>query len=220
MKTKKLLPSILSADFLDLRSAITMVEQAGADMLHVDVMDGHFVPNLTLGPMVVKAITRHTRLPLDVHLMVTDPERWIDPFVDAGAHALSFHIESTPHAHRVIDRIHEKGGLAGVCVNPGTPLSSIEAVLEFVDYVVVMTVNPGFPGQQFIEAGLEKIRVLREWIDVRGFTTQIEVDGGIKEHNIRRARDAGADWFVVGSGIYGSEDPAGMTRRLKEILSE
>ena len=220
MSDYSLLPSVLSADFAHLADAVALVERAGADMLHVDVMDGHFVPNLTIGPSVVRAIAKITALPMDVHLMVSDPEAWVEPFMEAGARALSFHIESTPHAHRVVSQIQSMGGLAGICINPGTPVGAVEALLEFVDYVVVMTVNPGFAGQTFIEAGLEKIRLLREWIDVRGFSTLIEVDGGIKEHNIRRAREAGANWFVVGSGIFGVDDPAAMTRRLKEILAE
>ena len=218
MTEKRLLPSILSADLAHLAEAVQLVEKNGADMLHVDVMDGHFVPNLTFGPLLVKALRNITRLPLDVHLMVAEPEPWAEAFIDAGAQAISFHLEATPHWHRLATRIRDRGALAGVALNPGTPLSWVEAILEFVDYVVIMTVNPGFAGQDFIEAGLEKIRVLREWIEVRGFEVCIEVDGGIKLHNIRQALDAGADWFVVGSGIYRTEDPAATTRQLKEIL--
>ena len=214
-----LLPSVLSADFAHLAASVQAVAAAGADMFHIDVMDGHFVPNLTMGPGIARTVASLTDLGLDVHLMVARPEDWVEPFIKAGARAVSFHVEATPHCHRLLTRIRELGARAGLALNPGTPVSCLEAALEFADYVLVMTVNPGFPGQTFIPAGLEKIRLLRSLAEARGYEFAIEVDGGIKEHNIHEARDAGAHWFVVGSGIFRAADPAAMTRRLKEILN-
>jgi len=217
---RRLLPSILSADFAHLAQQVQAVEQAGADMLHVDIMDGHFVPNLTMGPLVVEALRRSTRLPMDVHLMVARPQDWAEAFIEAGASAVSFHVEAYPHWHRLAQLIRKKGALAGIALNPGTPLNWVESMLEYVDYVVVMTVNPGWGGQTWIEGCLEKVRLLRDWIDVRGFEVLIEVDGGIHEGNVAQVVQAGANWIVAGSAIFCAPDPAEAARRLKQRILE
>jgi ribulose-phosphate 3-epimerase len=217
---RRLLPSILAADFAHLAQQVQAVEQAGADMLHVDIMDGHFVPSLTMGPWVVEALRRSTRLPMDVHLMVARPQDWVEAFIEAGASAVSFHVEAYPHWHRLAQQIRKKGALVGIALNPGTPLNWVESMLEYVDYVVVMTVNPGWGGQTWIEGCLEKVRLLRDWIDVRGFEVLIEVDGGIHEGNVAQVVQAGANWIVAGSAIFRAPDPAEATRRLKQRILE
>jgi ribulose-phosphate 3-epimerase len=217
---RRLLPSILAADFAHLAQQVQAVEQAGADMLHVDIMDGHFVPSLTMGPWVVEALRRSTRLPMDVHLMVARPQDWVEAFIEAGASAVSFHVEAYPHWHRLAQQIRKKGALAGIALNPGTPLNWVESMLEYVDYVVVMTVNPGWGGQTWIEGCLEKVRLLRDWIDVRGFEVLIEVDGGIHEGNVAQVVQAGANWIVAGSAIFRAPDPSEATRRLKQRILE
>ncbi len=202
----KISPSILSADFTRLGEDIKAVENAGADYIHVDVMDGHFVPNITIGPMIVEAAKRVTDLPLDVHLMISDPDRFIDEFVDAGADILTVHAETVNHLHRTIQYIKEKGVSAGVCLNPATPLNILEYILDDLDMVVAMTVNPGFGGQKFIPEVIPKITLLREMIKKRGLKTEIEVDGGISPDTINQVSSAGADVFVAGSAIFYSED--------------
>jgi len=199
-------PSILSADFSKLGKEVRAVEKAGADWIHVDVMDGHFVPNITLGPLVVKAVHEVTILPLDVHLMIENPECYIDDFAKAGASMISVHAETCVHLNRTIAQIREAGAQAGVVLNPSTPLSAVDWVLEYVDLVLIMSVNPGFGGQQFIPNSLSKIRALRRIIDDRGLTILIEVDGGVNTKTISDIAQAGADVFVAGSAIFGSED--------------
>jgi ribulose-phosphate 3-epimerase len=200
---KKIAPSILSADFSRLAEEIQKVEAAGADLIHVDVMDGHFVPNLTIGPPIVRAIRKVTRLPLDVHLMITNPDAFIPDFTKAGSDYLTVHVETCPHLHRTIQSIRENGVKAGVTLNPATSLSLIEPILPFVDLVLIMSVNPGFGGQAFIP---EVLRAAREMIDRAGRPVELEVDGGLKVENVGEISKAGADIFVAGSAVFHSED--------------
>ena len=200
----KLAPSILSADFSKLLEDIKMVEEAGCDMLHIDVMDGHFVPNITIGPLVVKSLKGKTKLPLDVHLMIENPDKYIPQFVDAGAHIISVHSETCPHLHRTIQLIRDHGVKAAVALNPATPLNVLEYILEDLDMVLLMTVNPGFGGQDFIEFSLSKISALRKMIEERGLDIDIQVDGGIKTDNVKKIVRAGADIIVAGSAIFDS----------------
>jgi ribulose-phosphate 3-epimerase len=202
----RIAPSILSADFSKLGEELTAVERAGADWIHVDVMDGHFVPNITIGPFVVEAVKRSTSLPLDVHLMIEKPERYVGDFVRAGAATVGVQVEACPHLHRTIGQIREAGARACVVLNPATPASAVETVLGDVDQVLVMTVNPGFGGQKFIESMLPKIERLRGWIDERGLEVALEVDGGIAVETIGRAARAGADVFVAGTAVFGAPD--------------
>ena len=209
-------PSILSADFARLAEEIQVVERAGASLLHVDVMDGRFVPNITIGLPVVKAIARATRLPLDAHLMIVEPGQYAEQFVAAGAQMVSVHIEADPHAHRTLSAIRAAGGRAGIAINPGTSLSAVEEVLKFADYVLLMSVNPGFGGQKFIPESLDKLRRLRSMIDERGLTTRIEIDGGIDRDNIAEVAAAGAEIIVSGSAIFSAKDPGVAFRELRE----
>jgi len=205
----RLAPSILSADFARLGSQIQEVEAAGADWIHVDVMDGHFVPNLTMGPAVVEACRRATRLPLDVHLMVEEPSRFLEAFADAGADHLTIHIEACPHVHQVIQSIRAMGRRAGISLNPGTPPEAVREILPLVDIVLVMSVNPGYSGQQFIEAVLPKIQTLRRWIEEGRFAAVIEVDGGIDAATAPLAAGAGAEVFVAATAVFGHKDGIG-----------
>ena len=209
-------PSILSADFTCLGEQIQIVERAGASLLHVDVMDGRFVPNITVGFPVVKAISRATRLPIDAHLMIVEPGRYAEQFVKAGAQMVSIHIEADPHAHRTLTTIRDAGARAGIALNPATPLSALDEAVKFADYVLLMSVNPGFGGQEFIPASLDKIRRLRKMIDERGLKTRIEVDGGIDSDNIAEVTSAGAEIIVSGSAIFATPDPATALRELRE----
>jgi ribulose-phosphate 3-epimerase len=218
--TKLIAPSILSADFNRLGEEVHAVEAAGADWIHADVMDGHFVPNITFGPLVVAAVRKITRLPIDVHLMIENPDRYIQAFAEAGANWISVQVETCPHLNRAVQQIKEAGAKAGVVLNPSTPLSALDWVLEYADYVLIMSVNPGFGGQAFIGNSLEKIRRLRRMIDDRGVATLIEVDGGIKENNIAEVAEAGADVFVAGSAIFGQKDYRQVIARFKEIIGE
>jgi ribulose-phosphate 3-epimerase len=213
-------PSILSADFARLGEEIKAVERGGAGLIHVDVMDGHFVPNITIGPMVVKAARRATDLPLDCHLMITDPDLYIDDFARAGANLISVHVEAVVHLHRTLTAIRDLGCRPGVVLNPATPLSTIEEALSFVDYVLIMSVNPGFGGQSFISTALDKISRLRGMIDSRGLDVEIEVDGGIDLSNVAEVVRRGASWIVAGSAIFGKEDPAQATRAMREKALE
>lgn len=214
----RIAPSILSADFTILGEEIKAVVKAGADLLHVDVMDGHFVPNITLGQPVVASIDRATDLPLDVHLMIASPERYIEEFRKAGADWISVHAEATSHLHRTVQQIKEAGARAGVALNPATPLSSLDAVLGDLDFVLIMTVNPGFGGQKFIRSMLEKIRTLRARIDDEGLAVDIEVDGGIKIDNAAEVARAGGDVFVAGSAVFQSKDYNATLAALRERL--
>ncbi|MFC1858347.1 ribulose-phosphate 3-epimerase [Thermodesulfobacteriota bacterium] len=203
---KLIAPSILSADFSRLGEEIQAVESAGADWIHVDVMDGHFVPNITLGPLIVEAVNRVTSLPLDVHLMIENPDQYIADFADAGADLISVQVETCTHLNRTIQTIKELDVGAGVVLNPATPLHSISWILEDIDLVLIMSVNPGFGGQSFISNSLDKIRALRKMIETRELSTLIEVDGGVNENTISEVSQAGTDVFVAGSAIFGKED--------------
>jgi len=217
---KFIAPSILSADFSKLGDEIRSVENAGADWIHVDVMDGSYVPNITMGPLIVKAARNVTSLPIDVHLMIEDPDRYINDFAKAGASVISVHIEACVHLNRTIQIIKEFGLRAGVALNPSTPLSSLDWILEYIDLAVIMSVNPGFGGQTFITNTLEKIRALRSMIEGRNLSTLIEIDGGVCEENIKDISIAGSDVFVAGSAIFGSPDYkktiAGFKKRIGE----
>jgi ribulose-phosphate 3-epimerase len=203
---KKIAPSILSADFSRLGEEVKAAEEAGADYIHVDIMDGHFVPNITVGPLVVEALRRATRLPLDVHLMIQNPDPFLEDFSKAGADILTVHVEAVVHLHRTLMEIKKRGALAGVSLNPATALCALEPALEYADLVLVMTVNPGFGGQEFIPSMLPKIEQLRRLIDQKGWRLELEVDGGIKVENIGQIAKAGADVFVSGSGIFKTDD--------------
>jgi ribulose-phosphate 3-epimerase len=211
----KIAPSILSADFARLGDEVRALEQGGADFVHLDVMDGHFVPNITIGPDIVRAVNRVTNLPLDVHLMVTNPENFLEDFIEAGADYLTVHVEAQPHLHRTVTRIQELGAGAGVSLNPSTPASFLEEILPQSDLILVMSVNPGFGGQSFIPSSLDKVKVLREMIDRCGGKALLEVDGGIKVENAAPLREAGADILVSGSGVFGGGDYGKTIARLR-----
>jgi len=217
---KKIAPSILSADFSRLGEEIRAVEAGGADYIHVDVMDGHFVPNITIGPLVVEAVRKVTNLPLDVHLMISDPELYIPEFAKAGADIIVIHAEATVHLHRTVQLIKSFGKKAGVALNPATSLSALDYVLSDLDLVLLMTVNPGFGGQSFIDACVPKIQSLRGMLDRHGLETELEVDGGVKTDNIDRIAHAGADVFVAGSAVFGSRDYAATIAELKRKAQE
>ena len=202
----KVAPSILSSDFSHLAEEIQTIQSAGADMVHIDVMDGSFVPNITIGSPVVKSLRNTTNLDFDVHLMIEHPETQINAFVDAGADIVTFHVEATHHAHRVIQQIKSRGVRAGIAVNPGTSLAMIEEVLGDVDMVLVMTVNPGFGGQRFIDSQLDKVHMLYHTIEDMGYECDIEVDGGINAKTSELVREAGANILVAGSAVYGADD--------------
>jgi ribulose-phosphate 3-epimerase len=209
-------PSILSADFGRLAEEIRAVEEAGADWIHVDVMDGHFVPNLTIGPVVIQAVRAATSLPLDVHLMIESPDTFIDSYAEAGADRIAVHVEACPHLHRTVAHVREAGARAGVALNPATPVAAIEPILGDVDQVVVMTVNPGFGAQKFIESILPKISQIRRWIDERELAVELEVDGGVGPGTIGRVARAGGNAFVAGSAIFHKPDYAATIAELRK----
>ena len=209
-------PSILSADFARLGAEIEAAERGGATLVHVDVMDGHFVPNITIGLPVVRSLARATRLPLDAHLMIEEPGRYAEQFADAGAAMVSVHVEADPHLHRTLAGIRRQGAKAGVVLNPATPVAALEEALEFADYVLVMSVNPGFGGQKFIRAATGKVRRLKRMIDERGLATRIEIDGGIDRDTIAEVAAAGAEIMVAGTAVFGQGDPE---RAVRELLA-
>ena len=212
----RIAPSILSANFTELGREVLAAERGGADVIHVDVMDGHFVPNITIGPLVVRALKRVVSVPLDVHLMIEDPDRYIDAFIDAGAAMVSVHVEVLPHLHRTIAAIKARGIKAGVVLNPATPIVSIENVAADVNYVLVMSVNPGFGGQTFIPRSLDKIRAVRAMLDAAGnHDAPIEVDGGVDLDTVAQVVQAGAEMLVAGNAIFGGGQPEDATRTLK-----
>jgi ribulose-phosphate 3-epimerase len=210
-----LCPSILSADFARLGEAVALVGDH-ADVIHVDVMDGHYVPNLTMGPMVVSAIRPYTQLPLDVHLMVDEPMNWLEPYAEAGADTLVIHAEVSTHVHRALDQIKSLGCSAGIAINPGTPVSVIEECLPYIDMVLLMTVNPGFGGQSYIASMTDKIKRMRTLLDSKSSSVHLQIDGGVNKENIRELYEAGADMIVVGSSVYGQTDPKMALAELRE----
>ena len=214
----KIAPSILSADFMKLGEEIKKAEAAGADIFHLDIMDGHFVPNITIGPAFVEAIRRTTTLSLDVHLMIEEPNKFLRDFIKAGADYITVHVETSVHLHRTIQWIKESGVKAGVSLNPATPIWSLDHILPDLDMVLLMSVNPGFGGQEFIPCVLDKIKSLRNIIKERGFNVLIEVDGGVKSDNAKEIALAGADILVMGSAFFNSEDYGVLMKRLREML--
>lgn len=216
----EIIPSILAADFARLGEEIERVERGGVSMLHVDIMDGHFVPNITIGPPVVRSIRSVTRLRLDVHLMIADPDRYAPVFIEAGADQVSVHQETCPHLDSTLRMIQREGARAGVVLNPATPLSLLEDVLGLADYVLIMSVNPGFGGQQFIPHALDKVRRLARWRRELGLALPIEIDGGITKENLADAVRAGCDWIVTGSSIFHTPDPASTTLEMRQIAAE
>ncbi|HEV2828566.1 MAG TPA: ribulose-phosphate 3-epimerase [Pyrinomonadaceae bacterium] len=215
-RTIDIAPSILSADFSRLNDEIDAVKRGGATILHVDVMDGHFVPNLTVGLPVVKSIAQATDLPIDAHLMISEPGRYAQQFVEAGASMVSVHVEADAHLHRTLGSIKAAGAQAGVVLNPATPIESLAEALSYVDYVLVMSVNPGFGGQKFIPTSIDKLRRLRRMIDDRQLDIRIEIDGGVDLENIASVVNAGADIIVAGSAIFGAADPESAVRGLRD----
>jgi ribulose-phosphate 3-epimerase len=216
----KIAPSLLSADFSRLGDEVRAVEKAGADYIHVDVMDGHFVPNITIGPLIVKAVRRITKLPLDVHLMISNPDAYVAEFVEAGADILTIHAEAVTHLHRSIQHIRRAGAKPGICLNPATPPQCLEYVIGDIDMVVVMCVNPGFGAQEFIPEVIPKIEWVRGLVERKGLSMEIEVDGGINPDTIARVARAGADVFVAGSAVFHSKDYARTIQLMKEKMEE
>jgi ribulose-phosphate 3-epimerase len=213
--TVQIAPSLLSADFARLGEAVALAERAGADLIHFDVMDGHFVPNITIGPPVLKSLARVSRLPIDVHLMIENPDRYVEAFAEAGAASITVHAEAAVHLHRTIHFVKSLGVKAGVALNPATPIAALEQIAGDVDYVLVMTVNPGFGGQTFIQRSESKVRSVRELLRREGSSAPIEVDGGIDVHTAPRIVAAGADILVAGNAVFGSSDPERAIRDLR-----
>jgi ribulose-phosphate 3-epimerase len=216
---KKIAPSILSADGSRLGEEIAAVEAAGADWIHIDVMDGHFVPNLTIGPGLIAALRKTTKIPFDVHLMIENPEKFIDAFAESGADRITVHVEASVHLHRTVAMIRERGLKAGISLNPATPLVKFETILPDIDLLLIMTVNPGFGGQKFIEGSLSRIRQAQEMIRASASAVLLEVDGGVTLKNIRSIADAGADILVAGSAIFGSSDYPATIGAMKALMA-
>jgi ribulose-phosphate 3-epimerase len=216
----RIAPSILSADFTRLADAVATAERGGADLFHVDVMDGHFVPNITIGQPVVKALKRIAKVPLDVHLMIEEPDRYLEEFVENGAAMVTVHAEVLPHLHRTLTRIRELGAKAGVAINPSTPIAAIQEVAGLFDHLLVMSVNPGFGGQRFITHSVAKVAAARAMLDARKLTTPIEVDGGVDATNIRALVEAGATIFVAGNSVFATPDPADAVRQLRAAAGQ
>lgn len=212
----KIAPSILSADFARLGEGLKMIEAGGADIIHFDVMDGHFVPNITVGLPVVKAVRAVSNLPIDTHLMITEPARYAEEFVAAGASMVSVHVEADPHLNRTLAAIRKKGALAGIVLNPATPLTALEEALPYADYVLIMSVNPGFGGQKFLPTSIDKVRRLRQMIESKGLKVKIEIDGGIDPSNAAEVVAAGAEILVAGSAVFAQPDPAQAVRDLRQ----
>jgi ribulose-phosphate 3-epimerase len=220
MSTFEIAPSILSADFARLGEEIAAAERGGATLLHCDVMDGHFVPNLTIGLPVIKSLRRATRLPLDAHLMISEPGRYAEQFVEAGANMVSVHVEADAHLHRTLASVKSAGAATGVAINPATPLVALEEALPYADFILLMSVNPGFGGQRFIKTSLDKLRRLRRMIEERGLKTRIEIDGGIDAENISEIVAAGAEIIVAGTAVFGAGDPARSVRELRNAAAQ
>lgn len=216
---KYICPSLLSAHFSKLREEITEVEKAGADILHCDIMDGNFVPNISFGASIIKQVNEITDLPLDVHLMINEPTKYIKDFADAGADFISVHYENNFHLNRVINQIKDAGAKAGVVLNPATPISVLENILPYTDYVLLMSVNPGFGGQKFIPNVLNKVGDLKKVISECSYDCKIEIDGGVDLNNIKELSNAGVDMFVCGNSIFGSNDRAGVIKKMKDLIS-
>jgi len=216
---KLLAPSILSADFLDLKRQIMLVETAGADVIHLDVMDGHFVPNITFGPKMVKDINRITELPLDVHLMISEPEKYVDEFAKSGADWISVHYEASVHLNKLVNRIKELGCKAGVVLNPSSPVELLDDILKYADFILIMSVNPGFGGQKFIDETLNKVKKLKQKFVNDNLNVFIEMDGGIGLDNMKLLKDTGVDVFVCGNSVFGTDDITGTIKKMKNILS-
>ena len=214
--TIRLAPSVLSADFTNLGADVAAVTRGGADQIHVDVMDGHFVPNISIGVPIVKSLRKATQLPIDVHLMIANPDRYLEAFIDAGANLVSVHVEVLPHLHRTIMQIKKLGAKAGVVLNPSTPVTAIEEIAADVDFVLVMSVNPGFGGQVFIPHSIKKIQGMRALLDHAGNPAPIEVDGGVDLTTVEKVVHAGAEWLVAGHAIFGGGDPETAARALKD----
>jgi ribulose-phosphate 3-epimerase len=219
VSVKKIAPSILSADFSRLAEEVRAVQKAGADVIHVDVMDGHFVPNITIGPLVVQGLKKLTSLPLDVHLMIENPERYVEVFAQAGSDWITIHAEVCPNLKRMIRKVRQLNARPGIVLKPATPLKTLFPVLDDIDLVLLMSVNPGFGGQSFIPATLKKIERLRKIVDQNRYPLEIEVDGGVKVENIREVSMAGGDIFVVGTGIFKTEDYEETIRRLRQEIN-
>jgi ribulose-phosphate 3-epimerase len=219
MKKLMIAPSILSADFSRLGEEVINVVAAGADVIHIDVMDGHFVPNITIGPLVVDALRKVTNAPLDVHLMISDPDRYLEAFAEAGADWITVHVEASTHLHRTIDAIKKLGKKAGAVLNPATPLSTLDCILDDLDLVMLMSVNPGFGGQRFIPSAIDKTRRLKAMIEERGLQVGIEIDGGVSPSTIGEIAEAGANIFVAGSAVFNKDDYAREIAELKRLAS-